>query len=179
MHDLVHDLTLSVSKSKTLILNEDLVDGISLVRRLVIQSKGKSIPRIPFLKDGVKKLRTFISVNAALGNTIFNFECLRVLKLYGKSIKELPSSIGLLIHLRLLNISSAYIKVLPKAITRLYNLQTLRIKDCYNLKELPEYLKNFTNLGLPQIKGKMCEGKQRRVVQNCPYSKYLSPRGTN
>ncbi|XP_030940127.1 putative disease resistance protein RGA1 [Quercus lobata] len=146
MHDLVHDLALLVSKSEILILNEDLVDGISLVRHLVIQSKGKSIPQIPFLKDGVRKLRTFISENAALGDTIFNFECLRVLKLYGKSIKELPSSIGVLIHLRLLSISSPYIKVLPKAITKLYNLQTLRIEGCYNLKELPEDLKNLINL---------------------------------
>ncbi|XP_030940557.1 putative disease resistance protein RGA3 [Quercus lobata] len=88
MHDLVHDLALSVSKSETLILNEDLRDDISLVRHLVIQPKGKTIPRIPFLKDGAWKLRTFISENAALANTIFNFECLRVLKLYGDSIKE-------------------------------------------------------------------------------------------
>ncbi|KAM4105759.1 hypothetical protein ACB094_04G016800 [Castanea mollissima] len=144
MHDLVHDLALLVSKSEILILNEDLVDGISLVR--AIQSKGKSIPRIPSLKDGVWKLRTFISENAALGNTIFNFECLRVLKLYGKSIKELPSSICLLIHLRLLNISSTYIKALPKTITKLYNLQTLRIEDCFYLKELPEDLKSLINL---------------------------------
>ncbi|KAF3973552.1 hypothetical protein CMV_003043 [Castanea mollissima] len=135
---------MAVSKSEILILNEDLVDGISLVR--AIQSKGKSIPRIPSLKDGVWKLRTFISENAALGNTIFNFECLRVLKLYGKSIKELPSSICLLIHLRLLNISSTYIKALPKTITKLYNLQTLRIEDCFYLKELPEDLKSLINL---------------------------------
>ena len=146
MHDLVHDLALLVSKSETLILNEDLVDGISLVRRLVIQSEGKSIPRIPSLKDGVWKLRTFISENAALGNTIINFECLRVLKLYGKSIEELPSSIGLLIHLRLLSISSPSIEALPKAITKLYNLQTLRIEGCYRLKELPKDLKNLINL---------------------------------
>ncbi|KAM3750113.1 hypothetical protein ACB098_04G012800 [Castanea mollissima] len=146
MHDLVHDLALLVSKSETLILNEDLVEGISLVRRLVIQFEGKSIPRIPSLKDGVWKLRTFISKNDALGNTIFNFECLRVLKLDGKSIKELPSSIGFLIHLRLLNISRTSIKALPKAITKLYNLQTLRIEDCDNLKELPKDLKNLINL---------------------------------
>ncbi|XP_050256548.1 putative disease resistance protein RGA3 [Quercus robur] len=146
MHDLVHDLALLVSKLETLILNEDLVDGISFVRRLVIQFEGKSIPRIPFLKDGVWKLRTFISENATLGNTIFSFECLRVLKLYGKSIKELPSSIGLLIHLRLLNISSTHIRALPKAITKLYNLQTLRAEGCANLQELPKDLKNLINL---------------------------------
>ena len=146
MHDLIHDLALLVSKSETLILNEDLRDDIGLVRHLVIQPKGKTIPRIPFLKDGVWKLRTFISVNVALGNAIFNFECLRVLKLYGNSIKELPSSIGLLIHLRLLSISSTYIKVLPKAITKLYNLQTLRVQDCNNLKVFPEDLKNLINL---------------------------------
>ena len=143
---LVHDLALLVSKSEILILNENLVDGISLVRRLVIQFEGKSIPRIPFIKDGVWKLRTFISENATLGNTEFNFKSLRVLKLYGNFIKELPSSIALLIHLRLLNITSTYIKVLPKAITKLYNLQTLRVEYCNKLKKLPEDLKNLINL---------------------------------
>ncbi|KAK4566178.1 hypothetical protein RGQ29_002413 [Quercus rubra] len=146
MHDLVHDLALSVSKSETLILNENFGDDISLVRHLVIQSNGKNIPRISNLKDDAWKVRTFISENATLGNIVFNFKCLRVLKLHGYSIKELPSSIGLLIHLRLLSISSTSIIALPKAVTKLYNLQTLRINFCGNLKELPKDLKNLINL---------------------------------
>ncbi|XP_050259180.1 disease resistance protein RGA2-like [Quercus robur] len=146
MHDLVHDLALSVSKSETLFLNKDLEGDISHTRYLFIESDGKIIPRIPSSKDDVRKLRTFVSKNVVLGNTLLNFNCLRVLKLNGNSIKELPSSVGLLIHLRLLSVASLSIKALPKSITKLYNLQTLRIEGCRNVREPPEDLKQLINL---------------------------------
>ncbi|XP_050258844.1 putative disease resistance protein RGA1 [Quercus robur] len=144
MHDLVHDLALSISKFETLILHGDLGGDINHIRHLFVQFDAKIVPRMPFLK-GVKKLRTFVSEHAVLGNMLLGFECLRVLKLYGKSIKVLPSSIGQLIHLRLLHLSSTSIKVLPKSITKLYNLQTLIVKYC-NAKGLPKDLKKLINL---------------------------------
>ncbi|KAM3749985.1 hypothetical protein ACB098_04G002700 [Castanea mollissima] len=146
MHDLVHDLALSISKSETLILKKDLGNDINHVRHLFIQFDGKVVPRIPFSKEGAKKLRTFISEDVALGIKLSNFKCLRVLKLYGYTKKELPSSIGQLIHLRLLHLSSTSIEALPKSITKLYNLQTLRIEFCDHLKELPKDLKKLINL---------------------------------
>jgi hypothetical protein len=59
MHDVVHDLALSVSKSETLILKADSVDDISHVRRLSILCNGGTLPNISFSKDSVRKLRTF------------------------------------------------------------------------------------------------------------------------
>ena len=146
MHDLVHDLTLSISKLETLIVKGDSMDDISLVRRLSIQSEEEIVPRISFSKEHVRRLRTLVSNANLFGNMLSNFECLRVLRLSGSSIIELSESIGRLIHLRFLRISCPNIKVLPKSIAKLYNLQTLNVRDCYCLKELPKDLKNLVNL---------------------------------
>nr|XP_023899121.1 putative disease resistance protein RGA1 [Quercus suber] len=146
MHDFVHDLALSVSKSETLFLNKDLECDISHILYLFIESDGKIVPRILSSKDDVRRLRTFVSKNVVLCNTLLNFICLRVLKLNGDSIKELPSSIGLLIHLRFLSVASFSIKALPKSITKLYILQTLRIEGCPYVRESLEDLIQLINL---------------------------------
>lgn len=119
------------------------MDDIKNVRHLVIQST-KEIA--PFSKDKVRKLHALVLENAMLGNTLSDFKCLRVLKLYWESIGKLSSSIVQLIHLRLLNILCTSIKTLPKSITKLYRLQTLRIEYCPQLRELPEDLRNLINL---------------------------------
>ncbi|XP_030938839.1 putative disease resistance protein RGA1 [Quercus lobata] len=146
MHDLVHDLTLSISKLETLIVKGDSMDDISHVRHLSIQFEGEIVPRISFSKVSVRRLRTLVSNADVFGNMLSNFKCLRVLKLSGFSIIELSESIGQLIHLRFLHISCPNIKALPKSITKLYNLQTLNIRDCYRVRELPKDLKNLVNL---------------------------------
>ncbi|XP_065625004.1 putative disease resistance protein RGA3 isoform X2 [Quercus suber] len=169
MHDLVYDLALSISKFETLLLKEDLGNDINHVRHLFIQFDGKIVPRIPFSKGGVKKLRTFISEDVALGIKLLDFKCLRVLKLYGYTKKELPSSIGQLIHLRLLHLSSTSIEALPKSITKLYNLQTLIIKFCDYLKEFPKDLKKLINLRHIYIKRTPKEIGKLTCLQTLPF----------
>uniref|UniRef100_A0A2N9IEN7 R13L1/DRL21-like LRR repeat region domain-containing protein n=1 Tax=Fagus sylvatica TaxID=28930 RepID=A0A2N9IEN7_FAGSY len=122
------------------------MNDINHVRRLAVRSNGKAIPEIPILEDGFTKLHTLVSEDADFGNMFSKFKCLRVLKLFGNIITELPDSIGQLIHLRLLYIADTNIKALPKSLTKLYNLQTLRIKNCNLLKELPKDLSNLINL---------------------------------
>uniref|UniRef100_A0A7N2MTY1 Uncharacterized protein n=1 Tax=Quercus lobata TaxID=97700 RepID=A0A7N2MTY1_QUELO len=146
MHDLVHDLALTISKSEICILESDSMDDINHVQRLVIQSNGEKVLKIPFPKDGFTKFRTFVSENADIGNILSYFRCLRVLKLFGKNIIELSDSVGELIYLRLLHISHTEIEELPNSITNLYNLQTLRIEDCLSLEDLPKDLSNLINL---------------------------------
>ncbi|KAK9997549.1 hypothetical protein SO802_022235 [Lithocarpus litseifolius] len=153
MHDLVHDLALSISKFETLILEEDsqdninhVQDNINHVRRLLIQYDGEIVPKIPLSNDDVRRMRTLVSENAMYGNILSDFKCLRVLKLSGNQITELSDSIGCLVHLRLLHISKARIEALPNSITKLYNLQTLRLEHCSVLKELPKDLKDLVNL---------------------------------
>ncbi|KAM3702305.1 hypothetical protein ACJW31_04G015900 [Castanea mollissima] len=151
MHDLVHDLALSISKFDTLILKKDSQDNINHVqdninheRRLSIQYGG-IVPKIPLSNDHVQRMRTLVLENAMFGNILSNFKCLRVLKLFCR-ISELSDSIGCLVHLRLLHISWAAMRELPNSITKLYNLQTLRLEDCYHLSELPKDLKILVNL---------------------------------
>ena len=153
MHDLVHDLALSISKSETLILEDDSQDNINhvqgdinYVRRLLIQYDGKVVPKIPLSNDYVRRMRTLVLKNAMSENTLSDFKCLRVLKLSGYHITELSYSIGCLVHLRLLHISETNIEALPTSITKLYKLQTLRIERCWFFKELPKDLKKLDNL---------------------------------
>ena len=146
MHDLAHDLVLSISKFETLNLKEDSRDEINHVRRLLIQYDNETIPKIPLLNDCVRRLRTLVSTNAMHRNKLSDFKCLRVLKLHGYSITKLSASICCLVHLRLLHISKTDIKALPNSITKLYNLQTLRLESCKNLRKLPKDLKKLENL---------------------------------
>ena len=64
MHDLVHDLALSITKFETLILKEDSRDNINHVRHLLIQYDGETVPKIQFSNDCVQRLRTLVSKNA-------------------------------------------------------------------------------------------------------------------
>ncbi|XP_030940105.1 putative disease resistance protein RGA3 [Quercus lobata] len=153
MHDLVHDLALSISNFETLILEKDSQDNINHVQddinyvwRLLIQYDGEIVPKIPLSNDRVRRMRTLVLENAMSGNIFSGFKCLRVLKLSGHQITELSDSIGCLVHLRLLHISKTKIKALPNSITKLYNLQTLRLEGCNDLKELPKDLKILDNL---------------------------------
>ncbi|KAK9997659.1 hypothetical protein SO802_022345 [Lithocarpus litseifolius] len=146
MHDLVHDLALSIARFETMIVGEDLEDNVSHVQYLYVRFDGKTTRRNSFTGDGFTKLRTLILENADFGNMLPSLKCLRVLKLSGDNIISLPDSFEHLLHLRLLHISHTKIEKLPKSITMLYNLQTLRIKDCSYLKELPKDLSNLINL---------------------------------
>ena len=146
MHDLAHDLVLSISKFETLNLKEDSRDEINHVQRLLIQYDNETIPKIPLLNDCVRRLRTLVSTNAMHRNKLSDFKCLRVLKLHGYSITKLSASICCLVHLRLLHISKTDIKALPNSITKLYNLQTLRLESCKNLRKLPKDFKKLENL---------------------------------
>uniref|UniRef100_A0A7N2MT54 BED-type domain-containing protein n=1 Tax=Quercus lobata TaxID=97700 RepID=A0A7N2MT54_QUELO len=147
MHDLVHDFALSIIKSETLILEGASMDCVGNAQCLFFRFVGQTTQRIPFIGDDFTKLRSLVSDYADFGSTLSNFKSLRVLKLYGGSIIELPDSIEHLIHLRLLHISRAKIKTLPKSVTKHYKLQTLTIEKCYfGFRELPEELSNLINL---------------------------------
>ncbi|XP_050258071.1 putative disease resistance RPP13-like protein 1 isoform X1 [Quercus robur] len=141
MHELVHDFVRSISNSKS-----SVSDNFSHVRSLFVGFDGQTTAQISFEGDGFTKRCMLILKNADFGNILSKFRGLRVLMFYGCNVRELPESIGVLIHLRLLHICETEIKKLPKSVTELYNLQTLRIELCFNLEELPEDLSNLINL---------------------------------
>ncbi|XP_065627020.1 putative disease resistance protein RGA4 [Quercus suber] len=148
MHDLVHDLALSISKWETLHFEGIVGDNIDMshIRRLCLIFNHQTIPTIPLSRDDMGRLRTVFSIRANLGDRLLDLKCVRGLTLSGRHVEELPKSIGEFRHLRLLRIEQTNIKALPNSVTKLYNLQTLIIKSCDLLQELPNDLRNLTNL---------------------------------
>ncbi|KAK6161570.1 hypothetical protein DH2020_004951 [Rehmannia glutinosa] len=155
MHDLVHDLACSVLDSKSICLNNNILDDIYQVRyicREYIRDESYPIP-----KEQARCLRTLFFVGKVSDIIFSELKCLHVLILMGRDVKELPSMIRELIHLRYLDISYTRIECLPDSIGELYHLQTIRAvtddKSEYYLR-LPmtlKYLISLKHLHIPEI----------------------------
>ncbi|KAK9138376.1 hypothetical protein Sjap_008970 [Stephania japonica] len=128
MHDLVHDLAMMLcgcecngaGHANLVESNEDLLHISLLPSRGAIE--------IPRNIVEAKKLWTFY-----------------IFREY-KFLRELPSSIGRLMHLKYFNFSRSKIKKLLSFIVKLYNLQSFNISECYELSELPESVASLTQL---------------------------------
>ncbi|XP_023728228.1 putative disease resistance protein RGA3 [Lactuca sativa] len=157
MHDLVHDLSLSLSKHDSLCLVDATNDDIACIP----QAKHLAFYQEENEDDEFNtKVSMFIEKNtmARSLHTLFikgevekkfsfqRLKCIRILKLNGYGIKKLDDSIGGLVHLRYLKLSSTPIRVLPESIGKLYHLQTLKLQNCYHLNKFPESMKNLISL---------------------------------
>ncbi|KAL4273705.1 hypothetical protein GQ457_13G027750 [Hibiscus cannabinus] len=146
MHDLVHDLALSVSKYETLIFQENptsVIDEVSHIQRLCIGYDGESLSKL--LTVIAPKLHSLFSEIDVFKKLSITFTSLRVLKFSGANILELPASLGEMKHLRYMDISKTCIAALPQSITVLYLLQTLRFMGCQRFT-FPDGLRNLINL---------------------------------
>ncbi|KAL2530452.1 putative disease resistance RPP13-like protein 1 [Forsythia ovata] len=143
MHDLVHDLSCSVSKSKIFTIAKNHTrDDIPQVRHLTILEE--SAPEIT--KEKASYVRTLVSESNVPCKNLPDFKHLRTLVLCYARIKDFPTSIGKLIHLRCLDVSdNDDIETFPGSICKLYNLQTFNINDC-SLKQLPEKIQDLISL---------------------------------
>jgi hypothetical protein len=151
MHDLIHDLAISVAGSLIITL-DDMKRNLDEKTRHVSVVDYYDTSSITTSLCKASSIRTFLShstsVNILDCEAIFSSsKFLRVLDLHNRHHDLLPSSIGKLKHLRYLDLSRNYtLKKLPNSITRLQNLQTLNLSFCENLEELPSSIVELNHL---------------------------------
>ncbi|KAM7470281.1 hypothetical protein LguiA_008464 [Lonicera macranthoides] len=145
MHDLVHELAISVAQTECLIVDAHVKDVPENVRHLSFSgNKNLQKDKVPSPLLKMRKVCTvgFQSVGpdrCLLDECISRFKCLRMLGLGNSSFKALPSSIGGLKYLRYLDLSgNSEIESLPHSICRLLLLETLMLQGCVKFVKLPK-----------------------------------------
>ncbi|XP_022747078.1 putative disease resistance protein RGA3 [Durio zibethinus] len=153
MHDLIHDLAVSVSTPRCCFVKDNNSCVISEKSRHVsLLCQDLENPTLQIIEK-CNKLRTLLlpteylkSFGQALNKIFHSLKYIRVLDLSSSLLSELPSSIKELKLLRYLDLSRTEIKMLPSSICELCNLQTLKLLGCLWLFELPKDLGNMVNL---------------------------------
>lgn len=159
MHDLIHDLCLSMAQNDCSIVYSAAQEVDESVRHLSFTEfelpNGQQVPKCLSMLRNVRTI-TFPEVDIlfqSLDNQSFvdacipRFKYLRFLDLSNSSFEVLPSSISKLIHLRYFDISvNQRIEKLPKAVSKLQSLQTFRFSGCSELVKLPDGMRNLISL---------------------------------
>ncbi|KAK2966743.1 hypothetical protein RJ640_001067 [Escallonia rubra] len=159
MHDLMHDLALSIIGSESLILIKDspMVPNQKfspMVPNQKFQHVYFSMQRNDFFPSSLlqlRKLQTVITLRGCsqsfVDTCVSRFKCLRILDLSDSIFETLPRSIGGLKHLKYLDIRwNANLNSLPRSLCKLQGLQTLHLMGCRGLTKLPRDFGNLISL---------------------------------
>nr|XP_023889599.1 putative disease resistance protein RGA3 [Quercus suber] len=147
MHDLVHDLALSIAKGECSVITKKSALAAEVCHLSIVENGQEVTTQL----EKLSKIYTIIFQTeqpaSLLEACIARFKYLRMLDLSDSSFEVLPSSIGSLKHLRYLDLSdNRIIKQLPDSICKLYNLQTLLLGNCSNLERLPKGIRDIISL---------------------------------
>ena len=147
MHDLVHDLALSIAKSECSIVTKKSTLAAGVCHLSILENGQEVTTQL----EKLSKVRTIIFQTeqpmSLLETCISRFKYLRVLDPENSSFEVLPNSIGSLKHLRYLDLTeNRKIKQLPDSICKLHSLQTLLLLDCSNLERLPKGIRDIISL---------------------------------
>ncbi|VAH10903.1 unnamed protein product [Triticum turgidum subsp. durum] len=149
MHDLIHDLTQSLSIEHCFTLEDDKMAEIpSTVRHLSVRVESMIQHKQSICK--LHHLRTIICIDPIIDDVsdvfsqILRNSKLRVLYLSVFNSGKLPESIGEQKHLRYLNMVNTWISELPRSLFTLYHLQFLKFSP--KVENLPENLCNLSKL---------------------------------
>ncbi|XP_037497016.1 putative disease resistance protein RGA3 [Jatropha curcas] len=160
MHDLVHDLAISVAQSECSTVNFLTPSVDEKVRHLSFSGSNLPSQQVPKFLHKLEKVRTIFFPVRGMGPTsgtfidtcMSRFKHLRVLNLSDSCFETLPNSIGTLKNLRYLDLyRNRKLRKLPNSICRLQNLQTLRLEECEKLEEIPRDIKHTTRLRFLEI----------------------------
>ncbi|CAL1372823.1 unnamed protein product [Linum trigynum] len=166
MHDLMHDLAVSIAGEETICLNASNLTNSLLssgninlerIRHLSIDFGERSFDelwQVPTLLAKATRLRTFLIINV-IYKAKFEGGCekifpkmirLRVLGLRKVTTRILTSTVHELKHLRYLDFSENEMEVLSNEISRLVNLQVFNLRGCVYLSLLPTKIEKLHNL---------------------------------
>ncbi|XP_030452985.2 putative disease resistance protein RGA3 [Syzygium oleosum] len=156
MHDLIHELAISVAQTESSNVNVRSQDVSSTTRHISFSDPSllqkDELPGYLSKLSGIRTIMFPIKKEGSAGESflemcISKFKHLRVLYLHDSSFDQLPSSIGALEHLRFLHLcGNRNIKKLPNSVCKLLNLQSLGLAGCDELEELPADIKNMISL---------------------------------
>ncbi|XP_062175758.1 putative disease resistance protein RGA4 [Alnus glutinosa] len=152
MHDLMHDLAISMAGSLITTFDDkkrslhERTRHVSVVDYCDASSITTSLCKASRIRTFLCDDHTFFNISNCEA-IVSSSKFLRVLDLHRRNLDCLPSSIGKLKHLRYLDLSAnKNLKKLPNSISRLQNLQTLNLSFCKNLKELPSSIVELKHL---------------------------------
>ncbi|KAL5565470.1 hypothetical protein UlMin_028634 [Ulmus minor] len=161
MHDLIHNLAISVAGKGIITLDQSNDNTQRMgssgsgtntknVRHAYAHfgvNESRQIPEFWLEQKKLRSLALSSVINPNLDVVVSNFKFLRSLSLIRMELEILPDKVGELIHLRYLDLSfNVKIKVLPDSITRLHHLETLILERCRDLERLPQDMKKLVNL---------------------------------
>ncbi|KDP26027.1 hypothetical protein JCGZ_21060 [Jatropha curcas] len=156
MHDLIHDLALSVTQNECLIVtssNEQIPKSIRHLSFPYPELLPEDLPKPVRKLDRIRTISCShgrgmgISSEVFLRTCISKFQYLRALDLSCSRVAALPKGIAKLKHLKYLSLDwNVDIKRLPESICKLQSLQALVLGYCYGLRELPKDIKYLISL---------------------------------